>query len=85
MVANSAGCTPDGCSHLYMVAGEAASVATETAPMCWLEGRWLEVRAHQKISKVLWPAVGGNRAFWDGNLQASGGMEHWGDVLCDCW
>ena len=85
VVASPGGCAPDGCPRLHMVAGEAAFVATRTAPMCWLKGWWLEVRAHQKVPEVLWPAVGNDGALWNGVLQASGGMEHWDVVSCDCW
>ena len=83
VVASPGGCAPDGCSRLHVVAGEAASATTRTVSTCWLKGWWLEVRAHQKIPKVLWPAVGNNGALWDGALQALGGMEHWGVVSCD--
>ena len=85
VVASPGGCAPDGCPRLHVVTGEAAPVATSTAPTCWLEGWWLEVRAHQKVPKVLWSAVGNDGALWGGILQASGGMEHRGVVPCDGW
>ena len=85
VVAIPGGCTPDGCPCLHMDTGEAASAATRAAPTYWLKRMRHEMRAHQKIPKALWPAVGDNGALWDGILQASRGMEHWDVVSYDCW
>ena len=80
----SSGCTHGGI-RMNVVAGEAVLATTRAASTGWFEEVWLEFLADQKISEVLWTAVGNKGPLWDRFLQMVGGMEYRKVVLNNGW